>query len=171
MNETPRPQVRLQRAEAADDWAAAAVVLRQYWLDRHGAVTAPALDPVADLPGPFAPPHGCFILARVDEAVVGCAALRARPDVDPANACELCHLFVSPALRRFGLGRSMVLELIDHARACGYAAMLFDALTDEEAARGLYASLGFEAAEPVDFVSAACGHTLVVDLAHLITQY
>jgi ribosomal protein S18 acetylase RimI-like enzyme len=58
------------------------------------------------------------------------------------------RLFVRRAFRRFGLGRVLAQALMDRATAAGYSAMLLDTLDEMEAARGLYATLGFEEVAP-----------------------
>ncbi|HEX6364307.1 MAG TPA: GNAT family N-acetyltransferase, partial [Albitalea sp.] len=99
---------------------------------------------LASLPGDYAPPGGHLLLAFVDGALAGCGALRPMPDTDYANACEMKRLYVRPAFRRFGLGRVVAQALLDEAQQLGYSEVLLDTLDDMEAARGLYASLGFE---------------------------
>lgn len=116
------------------------------------------------LPGDYAEPQGCLLLAMVDGAVAGCGAMRPLYDVDEANACEMKRLYVRRAFRRFGLGRLIAQALIDRARVAGYSAMLLDTLDEMESARGLYATLGFVEVPPYYFNPIPGAHYLRVDL-------
>lgn len=118
------------------------------------------------LPGAYAPPQGVLLLATVGGALAGCGALRALPEVDHPDACEMKRLYVRPAFRRFGLGRRLAQELIDHALRTGYSTLLLDTLDDMEAARGLYASLGFEEVPPYYYNPLPGAHYLRLDLGH-----
>jgi ribosomal protein S18 acetylase RimI-like enzyme len=71
---------------------------------------------------------------------------------------------VRPAFRGLGLGRILAQALIDHAVRAGYDTMLLDTLDDMEAARGMYASLGFEEIPPYYFNPIPGAHYLKVDL-------
>jgi ribosomal protein S18 acetylase RimI-like enzyme len=115
---------------------------------------------LASLPGEYASPGGALLLATVGGEVAGCGALRALADVDYANACEMKRLYVRPAFRRFGLGRVLALALLDRGVQAGYSVMLLDTLDDMEAARGLYASLGFEEIPPYYFNPIPGAHYL-----------
>jgi putative acetyltransferase len=117
------------------------------------------------LPGDYAEPGGVLLLATVDGEVAGCGALRALPEVDYANACEMKRVFVRPAFRRFGLGRLLVRALMDRGIQAGYSNLLLDTLDDMEAARGLYASLGFEEIAPYYFNPIPGAHYLRAALA------
>ena len=119
---------------------------------------------LASLPGDYAAPSGVLLLALVDDQLAACGALRARPDVDYPNACEMKRLFVRRAFRRFGLGRVLAQALIDRATQAGYSTMLLDTLDDMEAARGLYATLGFESIPPYYFNPIAGAHYLKAEL-------
>ena len=119
---------------------------------------------LAALPGEYAPPHGHLLLAFVDGELAACGALRALTDVDYANSCEMKRLYVRPAFRRFGLGRLLAQALFDEARSVGYSTMLLDTLDDMGAARGLYASLGFEEVAPYYYSPIAGSHYLKADL-------
>ena len=119
---------------------------------------------LAALPGEYAPPHGHLLLAFVDGELAGCGALRDLTDVDYANSCEMKRLYVRPAFRRFGLGRLLAQALFDEARSVGYSTMLLDTLDDMGAARGLYASLGFEEIPPYYYSPIAGSHYLKADL-------
>jgi putative acetyltransferase len=119
---------------------------------------------LAALPGDYDPPGGRLLLALVDGAVAGCGALRPLPDCDYPNACEMKRLYVRPAFRGFGLGRLLVQALLDDAKRAGYSSVLLDTLDDMEAARGLYASFGFEEVPPYYFNPIAGAHYLKADL-------
>lgn len=119
---------------------------------------------LAALPGDYDPPRGRLLLALVDGAVAGCGALRPLPDCDYPNACEMKRLYVRPAFRGFGLGRLLVQALLDDAKRAGYSSVLLDTLDDMEAARGLYASFGFEEVPPYYFNPIAGAHYLKADL-------
>jgi putative acetyltransferase len=119
---------------------------------------------LSGLPGPYAQPTGQFLLAVVDGAIAGCGAFCQRPEVDYPNACEMRSLYVRPVFRRFGLGRLLAQALLDDARRAGYSIMLLDTLTEMEAARGLYASLGFHEIAPYYFNPIARSHYLKVNL-------
>jgi len=119
---------------------------------------------LATLPGQYAAPSGQLLLAFVGDALAGCGGLRALPDVDHANACEMKRLYVRPAFRRFGLGRVLAEALLDEARRAGYSAMLLDTLDEMESARELYASLGFEEVAPYYFNPIPGAHYLKANL-------
>jgi putative acetyltransferase len=115
-------------------------------------------DELAGLPGDYAAPGGCLLLAMVDGEPAGCVGLRPRPDVDYPNA------YVKRAFRRFGLGRQLAQALMDQAVRAGYSTLLLDTLDDMEAARGLYASLGFQEVPPYYFNPLPGAHYLKADL-------
>jgi putative acetyltransferase len=111
---------------------------------------------LARLPGDYGPPAGRLFLASEAGVAAGCAALR-RLD---ATTGEMKRLYVRPAFRRFGLGRLLAQALLDRGLQAGYSAMLLDTLDDMEAARGLYASLGFEEIPPYYFNPIPGAHYL-----------
>ena len=116
------------------------------------------------LPGDYAAPRGALLLAQVDGAVAGCCALRPLDNADYPNASEMKRLFVRKAFRGFGLGRELAEAMLDRARQAGYACVLLDTLDDMEAARALYAELGFEEIPPYYHNPVAGSHYLKVDL-------
>ncbi|WP_277604814.1 GNAT family N-acetyltransferase [Pelomonas sp. CA6] len=119
---------------------------------------------MGSLPGEYASPEGVMLLALVDGQVAGCGGFRRLTDVDYPNACEMKRLYVRPAFRRFGLGRTLAHALIERAAGAGYSCMLLDTLDDMEAARGLYESLGFAEVPPYYFNPIPGAHYLKVDL-------
>lgn len=116
------------------------------------------------LPGAYQAPYGTLLLACVDGQPAGCCALRPLLDSDHGNACEMKRLFVRRAFRGFGLGRLLVEELMLQARQAGYDRMLLDTLRDMEAARTLYAEMGFEEVAPYYHNPLPGAHYLKVEL-------
>ena len=119
---------------------------------------------LASLPGEYAAPRGHLLLAFVGGELAGCGALRPFADAEDGNACEMKRLYVRPAFRRFGLGRLLAQALLDEARRAGYSTMLLDTLDDMEAARELYASLGFVEIPPYYFNPIPGAHYLKAEL-------
>ena len=96
---------------------------------------------LAALPGYYK----ALLIARDDDGgLVGSAAVKHLPD----GAAELKRLYVRPAARGTGLGRRLAAAAVDRARELGYAVIRLDTLPKMEAARGIYASLGFQPCEP-----------------------
>jgi GNAT superfamily N-acetyltransferase len=97
-----------------------------------------------DLPGPFAPPAGCLLLATDGAEAVGCVAFRRLS----ADTCEMKRLFVRPRFHGRGAGRLLAETLIATARDVGYSRMLLDTTTFMQPAVALYKSLGFGPGTP-----------------------
>ena len=160
------PNIELIRPETPQMLDEARVILREYAQSLAVDLCFQGFEEeLRTLPGEYVAPSGALLLALVDGQVAGSGGFRNLPDVDYANACEMKRLFVRPAFRRFGLGRILAQALIDQATQAGYSAMLLDTLDDMEAARGLYASLGFETVPPYYFNPLPGAHYLKVDLA------
>jgi ribosomal protein S18 acetylase RimI-like enzyme len=119
---------------------------------------------LAALPGEYAQPRGALLLATLSGAPAGCCALRPLDNLDYANASEMKRLYVRPQFRGLGLGRMLGEEILNQARRCGFTCVLLDTLVDMEAARALYAKLGFEDIPPYYFNPIAGAHYLKVTL-------
>lgn len=147
--DSPSPGITLLTPASPEQLAAARRIIAEY-ADALGVdLEFQRLDEeLAGLPGDYAPPRGALLLAYCDGALAGCGALKALPEADEPNACEMKRLYVRRAFRRFGLGRLLAEALIARAISAGYSSMLLDTLDDMEAARELYATLGFVEVPP-----------------------
>lgn len=112
-------------------WIAGALVLQDFDAE------------VAGLPGRYAPPSGCLVLAFKGDRSAGCVALR---DLGQGT-CEMKRLFVAPEFRQHGVGRQLVAEVVRRGQQAGYRRMVLDTIPELTSAVALYRSFGFT---PID---------------------
>jgi putative acetyltransferase len=99
---------------------------------------------VAGLPGRYAGPSGCLLLATEGNSPAGCVALR-----DLGNGtCEMKRLYVAPSHRARGVGKLLIRELIRRAEKIGYRRMVLDTFPEMTSALALYREHGFVETAP-----------------------
>lgn len=132
--------IKVIRARSKEDYEKARQLFRQYAdtlefdLEFQGFSRE-----LETLPGDYADPNGCILLAEESGRIVGCVALRPLE----ANICEMKRLFVVPDYRGRGAGRLLACAVIDRAREIGYKKMRLDTVATMQEARRLYYSLQF----------------------------
>ncbi|MGE4635518.1 MAG: GNAT family N-acetyltransferase [Arenicellales bacterium] len=94
---------------------------------------------LADLPGYYAAPGGCLLIARSGETAAGCVALRRLDD----KSGEVKRFFVREHYQGAGLGAELMTRLIANAQNAGFESLVLETLPTMRSANGLYERLGF----------------------------
>jgi ribosomal protein S18 acetylase RimI-like enzyme len=133
--------VEIRPAHGAEDMATLRALFLEYqdWLQVDLCFQDFETE-LATLPGGYAPPAGALWLAYVNRELAGCVGLRPH---EAKAACEMKRLWLRPNSRGLGLGRRLAVTCIAAARAAGYRTICLDTLSFMDAARSLYADLGF----------------------------
>ncbi|HEU4416975.1 MAG TPA: GNAT family N-acetyltransferase [Candidatus Angelobacter sp.] len=116
------------------------------------------------LPGKYAPPAGRLLLALWDGKPAGVIALRPLESAQDRDLCEMKRLYVRPAYRGHGIGRSLADRIIAEAEKIGYRRMRLDTISGKmEDAIAMYRRLGFAETEP--YYNSPVGETKFMERA------
>ena len=96
------------------------------------------------LPGNYAPPEGCLLLAFYNNKLAGCVGLRKFKN----EICEMKRLYVRLDYQKKNIGRALSKAIILRAKEIGYQFMRLDTLPFMLEAINLYTSLGFKEIAP-----------------------
>jgi len=160
-------------ARTSNDYKAATVLFEAYatWLDIDLSFQNFTSE-VASLADIYSPPDGELLLAQFQKSPSATATLRRdHPDIDAEEggdfvgcvalrpltlahdskagqveqrACELKRLYTLPSARGLGIGRALLLTIVEIARDRGYTHMYLDTLIPRMAgAMKLYQNMGF----------------------------
>src|ERR1700722_12858352 len=100
---------------------------------------------LANLPGDYAPPEGCLMLADCEGQLAACVALHKLE----TGICEMKRLYLRPQFRGHGLGRMLAERIIAEARQLGYRRMRLDTVEPVmKDAVAMYRRLGFREIAP-----------------------
>jgi len=95
------------------------------------------------LPGEYASPEGCIFVCKLDDAIVGCIALRKLEK----GICELKRMYVREGFRGKRIGKQLAEKVIERAKEIGYRRMRLDTLRSMKTAIRIYEELGFKEIE------------------------
>jgi putative acetyltransferase len=88
------------------------------------------------------PPHGVFVVARVDRVAAACGAIR-RLIGGPPDVGEIKRMYTRPAARRRGLSRVILDRLEAEAAALGYRRVQLETGLHQPEAIALYETAGY----------------------------
>ncbi len=133
--------IRVAEARWPQDGVTVEALFREYVASLGVDISFQNVDEeLSALPGKYARPGGLVLIAWDGAQAAGAVAYRMfKPGI-----AEMKRLYVRPAFRGRDIGRKLASHLIADARAQGYRTMLLDTLASMQAARGLYAELGFQ---------------------------
>ena len=87
----------------------------------------------------FLPPYGVFLVAAVEGVDVACGGLRLLRD----GIGEVKRMYAAPSFRGRGIARSLLRQLLAHARSAGLHEVWLETGTLQPEAIALYESEGF----------------------------
>ncbi len=96
------------------------------------------------------PDRGCFLVAWLDGAPVGCGAIRMLEDEpgEPTRRAEVKRMYARPDGRGHKIGAAVLHQLEHRARELGATTLVLETADYLPAATGLYAKVGFERRAP-----------------------
>ena len=92
----------------------------------------------------MAPPHGTFVVARLEDLAVGCVGIKG----SGGQIAEVKRMWIAPAARGLGLARTMMIHAEDAARALGIKTLRLDTNSALFEAVSLYQSMGWIEIDP-----------------------
>ncbi len=134
--------IRLIQAE--DNPVIATIIrdaLTEFGANRPGTVfTDPTTDALFEL---FATDGAAYFIAEHNGTVVGGGGYYPTEGL-PEDTCELVKMYLSPAIRGTGLGRTLIEKSIGAAKKYGYKRMYLESMPELKQALYTYAKFGFE---------------------------
>jgi ribosomal protein S18 acetylase RimI-like enzyme len=113
------------------------------------------------LPGLYAPPKGCLLLATDSDQAAGMVAFKQVS----STICELTRMFVRPECRGKQLARTLIQCLIPKAQEAGYGIIRLETATFMQPAIALYSSIGFKIRPPYyEMPEYFLAHTVFMEL-------
>jgi len=113
------------------------------YLEELNALFPGGFDPersVSAAPTELAPPHGVFLLVRVDAEVAGCGGVKTLSD---EGIGEIKRMWIASRWRGRGLGRLLLAALEDAAARLGHETIRLDTSAHLREAIALYQSAGY----------------------------
>ncbi len=127
-------EINLRYADEVDEWT-------------HEELEEDTVAYLAEVtPALVSPPHGVFVVTRIDGEAVGCGALK--PFDAAAGIAEVKRMYTAPAARRRGVSRAVLGHLEARAVELGYRRLVLETGTEQPEALALYEGSGWDRITP-----------------------
>jgi GNAT superfamily N-acetyltransferase len=132
--------------DSAEDHSALRELLMEFhgWMAEHDDAYNPQNEFTEDLESLEGEPESWAWIARSEGTPAGCVLLYGETD----SLAEFRRLWVRPAHRGTGMGRSLTQSVIEKARSQGYETLGLTTPPWADASHALYESMGFEKTPP-----------------------
>jgi len=107
----------------------------------------------------FQTPGSVYYVAEVDGEVVGGCGIFPTEGL-PNATCELVKLYLSSTARGIGLGKKLLLQTMEWAKANGYTKVYLESMPELAKAVSIYEKVGFEKLNQSLGNSGHCGCTI-----------
>jgi ribosomal protein S18 acetylase RimI-like enzyme len=139
------PVIVYKKLETEDEILKTKELLCEYikWLDQDLSYQN-IDDELSNFPEKYKEPFGAFIIAKIDENIIGCVGLKKLDD----KICEMKRLYVRDSFKGKGIGKLLTEKIIEEARKKNYNKIRLDTFKKMEAALGIYYKIGFQKIAP-----------------------
>jgi putative acetyltransferase len=150
-------EISIRQIEQRDNEALASVIrraLEEFGANRPGTVYYDdTTDHLFEL---FqSTPKSAYFVTEKDGLLLGGAGIYPT-DALPAGTCELVKMYLSPAARGQGLGRLLISQCLETAKANGFSQVYLESMPELKKAVGIYEQFGFRY---LDSPMGNSGHT------------
>lgn len=147
------PAISIRPIRPADNPFLARIIrnaLAEFGANKPGTVFYdPTTDALFEL---FQQPGSFYLVAERDQALLGGAGIFPSPGL-PEGVCELVKMYLDPAARGLGLGRTLIQQCLDKAASLGYKKVYLETMPELRKAVSVYEKFGFS------YLGGAMGNT------------
>ena len=149
--------IQIRNIEPSDNVAIAAVIrnaLAEFGANKPGTVFFdPTTDHLFEL---FKAPGSVYYVAEKNGIILGGCGIFPTEAL-PEKTCELVKLYLDKAARGTGLGKALLLKVMDWAKANGYDQVYLESMPELSKAVSIYEKVGFEKLNHALGNSGHCG--------------
>lgn len=136
-------EITIRTIQPADNVSLAALVrttLTEFGLNKPGTVYYDeSTDHLFEL---FRKEKSVYFLAEQNGEIIGGAGIYPTDGL-PADMCELVKMYLKPAARGKGLGKTLIQKCLDFAAGAGYTQVYLETMPELEQAAAVYKKFGF----------------------------
>ena len=136
--------IQIRKIEQTDNEALAKIIrntLTEFGANHPGTVYYDdATDHLFDL---FQQPLSIYFIATINDKMVGGGGIYPTEGL-PENTCELVKMYLLPVARGKGIGKMIIENCLQNARALGFKNVYLETMPELEQAMNVYEKFGFE---------------------------